>query len=132
MKDANEIYNSAWHARELLGVGAKEEDFRQIEEKLHAIVTLTECAEKNEDERLARAARLAGGLLAGACIYELKEMQVLIDGAISDLDDALAEPEPVVDHGHAPTEEELRDLYREKHTNIPDERRGEKKRGILK
>lgn len=119
LKEAEDIYNYTAHARELLEAGANERDFEQIKEKLRAISTLTD-SRCYASEEFAEAARVSNSLLVEACISELEEMECLIHGAMEDIAEALTEPKPVVDRGHTPTEEELRDIYREKHTNVSD------------
>ena len=98
----------------------------RIEGYMDAIKEMKDVAVEADDDTRRGAALMAVEHFTGHGREFAKDVSTVIYGIAYEAEEGLAVPE--AEEGHMPTEEELRDIYRDKHTNISEH---EEKQKIL-
>lgn len=93
---------------------------------MDAIKEMKDVANETDDATRRDAALMAIEHFTGHGREFAKDVSTVIYGIAHEAEEGLAVPE--AEEGHMPTEEELRDLYRDKHTNVSEH---EEKQKIL-
>ena len=98
----------------------------RIARYMDAIKEMKDTVMETGDEKRQDAALMAIEHFTGHGRVCAKDVNTVINMILDEVEGGLAAPE--AEEGHMPTEEELRDLYRDKHTNISEH---EEKQQIL-
>lgn len=130
VRPAKEIYEALEKTVE--HISAASNSIYKVLENVETIRNLSEIKSDVTTEEKENALDTGIATFAALTIEVTEDIESLLDRAKEQAEEGLEESE-AVGEGHAPTEKELRDIYREKHTNIkilPAEET-EDKQGIL-